>query len=244
MEHTNENVNNLKIKMDSPLAFEPVGDIKITSTNELGKCINDVFSKCFDDYHGCSIQAQFIPDRGYILVPKLYFTVLKKSDYERNNVFAFKTLDSQPSSDIVGRVMRLSQVSNSGVKISITNDAISVLEDFIITPNSRNAKFDWNSAYNVIATTTETYIELYKIDILKIITFLYGAKDANGSNQYYQITPTGVIGGQNQYKKMDNWSINIIRLNHNNEAKAAELLGCGSIIAQAGPAIITDKTTK
>jgi len=234
----------LKITMDNPVDFEPVGDIKITSTDELGKIINDVMVQAFADYCGCSLQCQFVPDRGYVVIPKLYFNVLKKEQYTDDKYFCFKTLESQPKSDIIGRVQRLSQISaTNSVKVDITDDGKSVLEDFIITPN-KNVKFEWNGAYNVLATATETYIEVYKLDMLKFVRLIFGDTDANGSALYYQITPTGVIGGNNPYKKADNWSLNIVRLNHANEAKAADLLGYGQITTGVGPAINRATTGK
>ena len=53
----------LKIVLKRPVAFDAVGDIKITTTTELSKVINDIFSQVFADYYGCSLKVQFQPER-------------------------------------------------------------------------------------------------------------------------------------------------------------------------------------
>lgn len=232
-----------KINMEKPVAFNATGEVKISTTSELAKMINEVFSQVFKDYYGCLLTCQFQPERGsYIVVPKLYFHVLKKEEYE-DGLFAFKPLSAQPQDDIVGRVQRLSTISTAtGVKVAITDEGKSVLEDFIITPAIRQQKFDWNTAYDTSATDTETFVYVFKLDINKFLTKIFGDKDENGAPLYYQINPTCLLGAVNQYKKPDNWGLNILRLNHTNEAAAAELLGMAVPTNNPGPVIITDGT--
>ncbi len=234
----------LKITLKKPASFDAVGDIKITTTTELSKIINDIFAQVFADYYGCSLKVQFQPERqAYIVVPKLFFKVMKT--YDDNKIYAFRTLGANKANDdMIGRVQRVSQSAASGSKALITDDGKSVLEDFLITPAVKANNFDWNSAFSTIATETDTFVQVYKLDINKLISTIFGDHDETGSKQYYQITPTGVVGTANQYKNPDNWSLFILRLNHVNEAYAAELLGFNIPAQSSMPTVITETTRK
>lgn len=233
----------LKIALKKPVSFDPVGDIKITTTTELSKIVNDIFSQVFADYYGCSLKVQFQPERqAYIVVPKLFFKVMK--NYEAGKTYAFNTLGAKPNDDMIGRVQRVSQSAASGSKALITDDGKSVLEDFLITPAVKANNFDWNSAFSTIATDSDTFIQVFKLDINKFITTIFGDTDETGSKEYYQITPTGVVGTANQYKTPDNWSLFILRLNHVNEAYAAELLGFNIPSQSSMPTVVTETSRK
>ena len=244
MSTTTENREKLKVVLKRPVAFDAVGDIKITTTIELSKVINDIFSQVFADYYGCSLKVQFQPERQqYIVVPRLFFKVMKT--YEEDKIYAFNTLGANKAiDDVVGRVQRVSQSAASGTKVLITDDGKSALEDFMITPVVKSNNFDWTSAFSTIATDNDTFVQVYKLDINKFVSVIYGDKDASGSKLYYQITPTGVVGAYNQYKAPDNWSLFILRLNHVNEAYAAELLGFNIPAQSSMPTVITETTRK
>ena len=239
MENTSKEV--LKISLKKPVSFDAVGDIKITTTTELSKIINDIFVQVFADYYGCSLQVQFQPERqAYIVVPKLFFKVMK--NYEDDKVYAFRTLAANKSDDMIGRVQRVSQSAASGSKALITDDGKSVLEDFMINPVVKSNNFDWNSAFGTVPTETDTFVRVFKLDINKFLNVIFGEFESTGANQCSQITPTGVVGNNNQYKSPDNWSLFILRLNHVNEAYAAELLGCNIPSQSSMPTVVTETT--
>lgn len=242
--NTTEKKEALKIALRNPIQFNAVASTAITTTTELSKVINDIFSQVFADYYGSALRVQFQPDRqAYIVVPCLYFRVMK--NYEDDKTYAFRTLGSnKPTDDMVGRVQRVSQSAASGSKVLITDDGKSVLEDFLVTPAVKTNNFDWTSCYRTIASDSDTFVMTYKLDINKIITMLYGDRDSTGSKQYYQLAPNGVVGPNNQYKNPDNWSVIIMRLDHSNEAYAAELLGFNIPSQSSMPSVITDTTRK
>ena len=232
----------MKIKMSKPVSFDPVGSIKITTTNELSTIINNIFAQVFDDYYGCSLRIQFQPERGiWIVVPKLFFKLLKT--YDDNKTYAFRTLNSSKGDgDMVGRVFRVSQSVASGTRALITDDGKSVLEDFLITPAVKTSSFDWNSAFGVVSTDTDTFVQVFKLDINKFIATIFGEKDETGSRQYYQINPTAPINTNTQYKNAENWSLMILKLDHVNEAYAAELLGYNIPSQTSMPNVVTTTT--
>lgn len=230
-----------KIKLDKPVAFNNVADIDVTTTKELSKLINDLFAPVFKDYFGCNIKTIYVQDRNaWVISPEIFFHVLKEDAYADDNaLFGFRPLSMQPKDDIVGRVQRLSQISvTSGVKVGITDEAKSILEDFVLTP--QNKKFDWKEAYNTISTDTETFIRVFKLDIIKLVRKIFGAKDETGARLEYQITPIRPVDltQQQSYKQIDNWSITILRLNVDNQNVAAELLGFNQPIYDNTPVMV------
>lgn len=241
----------MKIKIDPPAVFDSTADVMISTTNELGKAINDVFSQVFADYYGCILDCQFVPEKyGYTIVPKLYFHVLPESKYKDGSTVAFRptSIAVKEASSIAESVIKLSKASNSvgGTKVEITEDGISVLEDFIIAPNNRPEtlkRFNWGDSYKTEPAERETLIRVFKLDILKFIRKIYGEVDETGAKMYYQVTPTGIVGSQ-QYRTSSNWSINILRLNSRNQNRAAELLGYGIVGTDAASYINTETLNK
>ena len=230
----------IKIKLKNPIDFAPVGDIKITTTTEMSKVINDIFSQTFADYYGSSLKVQFQPElKAYIVIPCLFFRVQK--NYDENKRYAFHTLgSSSPNESMINRIQRVSQSIATGAQVEITPAGKSALFDFVISSVAKSSNFDWKSAFRTITSEGETYIQVFKFDILKFITMIYGEVDTNNSKQYYQVIPLNVVGTPNQYKAADNWSLNIIRLNHANEAYAAELLGFNIPSQSAMPTVVTE----
>jgi hypothetical protein len=248
---TTETKSAVKININPPAVFDETATVMISTTNELGKVINDVFSQVFADYYGCILDCQFMPDRsGFNVVPKLYFHVLPENRYKDGSTVAFRPMSIavKNASTIADSVIKLSKSVNAsnGTKVEITEDGISVLEDFIIAPNNNPdyiKKFRWPEAYKTEASDRETLIRVFKLDILKFIKKIYGEHDENGAKLYYQITPTGMVGSQ-QYRASNNWAINILRLNSRNQNKAAELLGYGIVGTDASSYINTETLNK
>ena len=228
----NEQASALKIELDQHAEFNATADVLITTTTDECRVINSVFKQVFRDFYGTSLEVQFQSNLGsYIVVPSLMFRVLPESEYQKPGYYAFKTLSAQPSNDILGRVQRLSKISAvNGVKVDITEDGKSALSDFVLNIDKNDInKYDWNKSFDIVPNTTDTFIKVYKLDISKILKKIYGDKiDENGKERYYyQITPTYRINGSMQYKQIDNWAINILRLNQKNQNKALEELGYG-----------------
>ena len=77
----------LKLGMDAHTDFNAVADVAITTTDELGRVINTIFGNAFADYYGCKLDVTFMPNYcAYVLVPRLYFKVLDKSQYNENTI--------------------------------------------------------------------------------------------------------------------------------------------------------------
>jgi len=232
-----------KINLDTPVSFDPVADVTITSTNEIAKLINDLLKGVFKDYYGCNVDCVFMPDRQiWAVMPRLYFHVLPKEEYEKGGITAFRPLGSGNSNDMVERVQKLSQTTAvNGVKVTMTEEAKGIMEDFVILPHGVNdaSKFNWNEAYATLPSGTETFIYMYKLDIIKFIKKLFGEKDENGSKLYYQVTPVySINSGMQSYKQNTNWNINILRINDENQKKSAQVVGLGVPMYDNTPAMV------
>ena len=230
----NQNVvEMLKIDMNAHADFDAVADTAITTTNDLSVLINNVFGQVFKDYYGCTLEVTYMPNFcSYVVVPKLFFRILDKSMYNGDYITAFTPMSEVTANSVVARVQRLSKIAaTSGIKVEITNEGKSILEDFVIKQNGINNqvhlddKFDWTQAYNVIPDEGETYVRVFKLDIFKILQMIYGKKAEDGSKLFYQITPNGSIGAVNQYQRPTNWNLIIMRLNDKNLKYAAKQLG-------------------
>lgn len=233
----------IKIKLAKPIPFDPVGTIKITTTKELCTIINEIFARAFDDYYGCNLKVQFQPDmHSYIVIPCLFFRVLK--NYDPNKRYAFRTLGAaSPNESMIDRIQRVSQSVVTGAQVDITNEGKYALYDFMI-PSVKSSNFAWKDAFRTVTCGDETFVQVFKLDMLKFITLLYGDVNENKSKQYYQIVTLNIVGTPNQYKAPDNWSLSIMRLDYDNEAYAAELLGYNIPSQTTMPTVITERSTK
>jgi len=231
MENNNTNVpvteetSDLKIVVKNHAPFDDTAKTKITSTEELAKSINELFKPYFKDYLGCSLDVQYQADiRCNIIVPKIYFKVLSDAEYA-NNMTAFKTLGSETANSMVGRVQRVSMSAVSGAKVLMTADAKSALADFMLNQQAvKSGKFDWSTCYKVIPSDTGSCVAVFKLDIIAILTAIFGDTDENGDKLVYQIAPTYPIL-TNTYKTGEKWAVNIICLNCGNQKVAAEAVG-------------------
>ena len=243
---------NTVLKIDTePMNFNASGEVEITTTDELSKIINTLFGNVFGDYYGCTLEVQPVLQNNiwsYIVIPKLSFQILPKEAYATGDkAFAFMPFESQPVNDILGRVQRISRISaSSGVRIDMTEDGKSVLEDFLL-PNVKkekdSPKFNWAKSYVVEVINNKTFIKFFNLDICAILKKIYGDKiegDKKG-RYFYQITPTYKLNQNAQYKFRDNWDVNILRLNIVNMEKSLVELGYGIPSEQGLANVVTDR---
>lgn len=234
----------LKLKVNPPAVFDSTAEVVISRSDELSKLINGLFGKVFADYHGCSMKCVPSQDNGgMILTPVLYFNILPDAKYNDGSTTAFRTLSSvakDPNENLVSAIVKKGRSLNTNYKYEITDDGKSVLEDFLMNVKRENyPKYDWTKAHRLEYRNTGTLIQVFNMDLAKIVRTMYGPKDSNGSSLYYEVYPTYTITNQ-QYKTAAIWALNILRLNGENQRKAAELLGWGPMAQDSGNYIVTD----
>ena len=238
-----------KIEIEEPAHFDATAEVNITTTIELCKVINDIFFEAFDDYAGTIINCQPSADGfGNVLVPTMYFKILPESGYANAKRTAFRPMSNyiKSASNPAESIIRLSKAASvPGIKINITDDAKSILSDFIQVPNRPDAisKFKWEEAYKGEIRNNQTMIRVFKLDIVKFVKKIYGEFDSDKSKLYYQVTPTAALTS-GAFKGVNNWVINILRLNAKNQNAAAELLGWGPGATDGSDYIVTERASR
>ena len=242
---TQEKEHDVRIRVDKPADFDPTMETQITTSNELSRIINNLFSQAFADYYGCILMSSYLPGVGMVTIPRLYFKVLQDQAYDDPNmIFAFNPVgrvSKNDKNDMFARIQRVSNITSAPAsrKVEITDDGKNALLEFMVTTGQK--KFDqWDSAFNTIPSRNDTFVGLSKLDITKILRKIFGEVDIEGTPLYYAITPTYNIGGRNGN---ENWILNIHRLHHGAEARAAELVGlCAPDDSGMPPMVVAERS--
>ena len=203
----------VKVKVVKPATFMNCADVTFSTSAEVAAAINGMFEAVFDDYSGCNIVANAVQGRGIVVTPILYFSVRPEAEYaDESKTFAFAPIIKNPGDDIVQRRMKvLTGSSMINTKVNITEDGNSALADFVLGDFTNEKKIPWTSDYyNVFSNNMETYIAVSKLDIVKLISKIYGEVDANGNKIFYQTTAVGPAA--NSYGRMENWIFYILRV--------------------------------
>ena len=208
-------------------------ETQITTSDELSRIINNMMVQVFADYHGCAIMCSLVPGLGMVAIPRFYFRVLPDQAYDDpNGIFAFMPVgkanaNNQNGSSLYARIQHVSNTVATPMsrKMELTKDGKSALID-LMANGDYGKKFDqWNTCYQIIPSNRDTFIGLAKLDITKILRKIFGEVDAEGTPLYYAITPAYNIGGYGANGTKENWLINVHRLHHGAEARAAALAG-------------------
>ena len=235
MENTN-NSNRPKKRIESTtIPFENIGEIKVTTTDEISMLIDDLFSNVFADWDFCKLTVQQVQKNNISavqVVPMLYFNVLPKEAYEDDSIYkAFRPLSCNTTNnnsgyELLAQIRHVSNVTTMpGVKVEVTQDGKDMLEEFMHTPINSN-KVEWNRCFVSEAYDNTTKVGLINVDLSSILKKLFGKTDEHNSKLFYHVVPTMPIN-VNRYgnPRGDNWALTILRLNEENEKKAARLLG-------------------
>lgn len=227
---TVKNTEGLKIVLTKPADFDACADVSITTTDELSRAINRIFAGAFNDFYGIHLAVQNVPGRGLAISPILYFRVLPFSAYEDDSAyFAFNPIAKGGRGvSMLNRVERVSRYNSPLDKqVIITDDGKSALEDFMqVAPGKKFNDNQWQQVYSVIPVGENTFIQLQRVDLLKVVSKVFGEIDEEGTPYYYNVAPARPVSGFNgAYKAAENWILNIMRLHHGAEARAADLVG-------------------
>ena len=182
------NENNTKTEREkyslNPTEFEPFNGtkvVKVITTQNLAKLLNERLKPAFADYRGCFIEP--FPN-GQGLSVTLTFNQIP---HEEGNAYAFESIESQRGQgDIVQRVSHMYNEFNNGRKWQITQDGVDILEGLI---NYDPKKIKWDRV------TTEIYERngfvqdgrnvVTGIDFNRCMELIYGSKNDDGSKIYY-----------------------------------------------------------
>lgn len=197
MEATTNNQEQQKtyLRLENPLPFKGTINGDITTSVDLARTINKLFSSAFKDYEGCTLGLNQFGQFNC----SLYF-----KDKGNGNIvpLAVSTRGRQfsPSDRIKAMNLR-----NKNKTYTISDELRDVLEQFVNFQGGRNAKPNVN---NHITEVTEQayggagfiYIMIDNININKILKTIYGSKTEDSRYDYNVsvIKPIGMMGGANQ----------------------------------------------
>ena len=223
----NQEEQKLKILSRVPASFDPCQEVKVTSTRELAKSINGMFS-LFEDYAACNLVVQPLMNAGNILVPILYFHLLPRDTYKKDNLnFAFKPIDAiKDEEPFVEKLSRISGTQAGNIKntVRMTKDGMDVMEDFMAINRKPGQEIKWVDFYQVKQLPDETLIAITGIDMYKILSKIYGEVDSEGKRYEYKIFPVNEVGGR-AVGSVTNWNITIYRLRLAALSRAADVIG-------------------
>ena len=221
-----------------PVDFRPVSDVKILSSTELASYINDILNDVFVDYEGCNINITFNEKlRCFSVVPAIFFKVLPR--YDKDSLYAFKTVKAANAtesaiSNKLRRCYRRNTLNDSNSNVEITNDAKELLKPFMLSNDNGNIK--WDASYRITSNNTGLFVEVFNIDMIKILKAIFGKRDKSTGDRYeYEIYPLGIV--QSPYRKADEWAIRITRNYVDTKNEVQKMLGFSNI--QYGVNIIT-----
>ena len=226
---TTETRNEYRIEVE-PKAFDPCGDLKVTSTKNLIDDINKILASSFNDYYGCGISVQYQPDRmSFAIIPTVVFKVLPDADYKKDGIFAFIPSSATDAGDVLGRVQRITRSATLGKLVTMTQDGKDALKHFMFDQFIDRKNVNWEESYRTLTTAGNSFVVVNKFDIYKFLTAIYGSTDPIDAKEddpdakvFYQITPSRIINSQYQYKTADEWSVIIQRIHAGNMRQAAE----------------------
>lgn len=228
---TNDSSKKLTFKVD-PIPFEPLGELKIMDGDDICIAINNVFTNVFNDFFGAVIDVKPIHNPNSptgIFVPSIttsiYFKVMKREQYlDPKNIMAFNPHHVAISNSSYGD--RLNNVfgnaNQTTFKHNITNDGKDVLKNYILRkPMNKNKDIDWNEYVSPYQSSTGTLIQVKHINLLRLLETIYGNKNSQGSDVYYEITPHS----PSDMNSCTKWSFRITRTDKSIERDTMNILG-------------------
>ena len=182
----NENNNKEREKYSLNVTeFEPFNATKVVrviTTQNLAKLLNERIKPAFADYRGCFIEP--LPN-GQGLSVTLTFNQVQ---HEEGNAYAFESIESQRGQgDIASRAAHLYSEFSNGRKWKITQDGIDILEGLMATydPKKINCDRVTSEAYEGNGFVHDGRNIVNGLDFNRCMELIFGSKNEDGSKIYY-----------------------------------------------------------
>ena len=176
----------LKLNIAERPEFDGILKTKLTTTQDLCKEINGLFSQALGDYEGCMIEPDMTNYGAFIL--KVYFNYRGETN-DQDKVKCLEKIGAVQGNSVYDRLNKFNLTQTSKL-YTLTDNAKDILEDFIVTNNN---KVDWNRVAveftdgSVYGAGQRIYT-MVQLDIKKVIKKMYGTKLPDGGYADYMIS--------------------------------------------------------
>jgi hypothetical protein len=190
--------------------FEPFNGtktVRIITTHNLAKLLNERLKPAFADYRGCFIEPA---SNGMGLTVTLTFNQIPH-DADETIAYGFESAESKRGTGTIAeRAQILYNEYGNGRKWKITQDAIDVFENLFQTQDPKNIK--WSKVTGEIYERNGMFQEgrcvVYGIDFGRCMELIFGSKNDDGSKIYYNgVIMQPVVNAQ--MVRPNNWTIQL-----------------------------------
>ena len=179
-----------RLELQGAPEFKGTVKTSYTTTQDLCKDINKIFSEVISDYEGCMIE----PDAYGNLSLKIYLAGDKPEDV--NKVKCLEKIGSGTVNNVFDRLSNFNR-SQSSRYFALTEDAKDILEEFVYAPNGK--KPNWNSIAVEFTDNSgwgagQRIYTKVQLDLKRVIKKMYGKKLADGGYADYMISMVRPLG--------------------------------------------------
>ena len=222
------------VSFDQRPKLKFVGKNVYITSNELCTTANEVFHATFADYEGCCLEF----GQGGEPTVTLFFNHGQYSSDQ--HVAVSRNTSNKASNELLGRIRQRDQLMKNGDRYYITDDGKDIITKLLTNRAFNNNKPNWGglvaehsdknmyNMYNAQAPVQLT--KIMQIDLNRLVAFIYGRKDEDGSDIDYVTLVTGVVNpimGAPSYSK--NYMLNINAVSADNVKSLCEKLGLGTM---------------
>lgn len=230
---TNQETNDtLSIVVKEPEKFGNVLETEYITSQKLAEKINGLFAGVFADYHGCVVTPN--PNYPSVIDLTLYFRPTEGLDASGKYTAFQKTGVVTRAASIVDRLNSIDSRFRSSKSFELTQEAAELLHEFF-AGNSRLKMEPKDYEKNKLVTeVTEQQgynrfilCAVIGLDINRVVSKLYGQKNAAGDSVEYMVSPVRPLGNialTNTTQAM-NWIISIARVSKPQIDKISSELG-------------------
>lgn len=199
------------------LDFSPIGAFKLTTSSDLGKLANEIFSSIFEDFEGII----FEPGNGNS--EPTYSLIFNHGKYDEDATVGVVSAIQDKGTDSANpldRIRRMDNVYANGAKYLATEDLKDVVEGLLVPGLYNNGKPKWNaivvdyaerSQYNLYSQSAVTqYTKINGISAKRLASLIYGY-EVDGDKFDYEVTVMGPASAQMMAGRAVNYMLRISR---------------------------------
>jgi len=221
-----------KIEFDQRPALDYVGKSCYITSDELCRTTNEIFREIFADYEGC----QFEVTQGEPTM-NLFFNHAKYDEGAHTAVSMGNVANT--GNDTLNRIRLRDQSMKNGDRYYITDDGKDILTKLLTNRFYNNGKPNWaqlvaetvdRNPYNLyMPQQLPQFTKIRQIDLGRLVGYIYGRKDRDGSDIEYMVHNAGAINPMMANVPAKNFMLVVTAVLSDNVKALYEKLGFGSM---------------